>query len=210
MGMPGVGKGTQAARLRDRLGVIHVSTGDLLREAVHNGSPLGRQARSHMEAGDLVPDELMGELIVERLSREDAGSGFVLDGFPRTGEQVLILDRVLERLGAKLDRVVLLGSAEAEVVRRLAGRRVCPRCHAVYHVETKAPRAAGVCDACGSALVQRPDDREEVVLQRLAVYREQTQPVVERYSQRGLLRVVEGNGAPETVASRLDAALGLA
>ncbi len=128
MGMPGVGKGTQAARLRERLGVLHVSTGDILREAVQNGTPLGHKAQGYMDTGALVPDQLIGEMIRERLGREDATAGFILDGFPRTEEQVAILDGVLERLGVGLDQVVLLRAPEDEIVRRLTGRRVCPRC----------------------------------------------------------------------------------
>ena len=203
MGPPGVGKGTQAARLRKELGVPHVSTGDILREAVQAGTPLGRKARSFMDSGGLVPDDVVGDLIAERLSRPDAAKGFVLDGFPRTEPQVMSLDRVLERVGTTLDRVLSLTAPEAEIVRRLGGRRVCPKCAAVYHVDTKPPVSAGVCDACRSALVQRPDDEEAVVRQRLAVFFEQTMPVAALYRQRGLLREVDGSGDAETVFEAL-------
>ena len=207
MGPPGVGKGTQAARLRQRLGVPHVSTGDILREAVSAGTPLGKRVKSYVDSGQLVPDELVGDLIGERLGKPDARSGFVLDGFPRTIEQVGILDRVLARLGVALDRVFMMEVSEAEVVRRLSGRRVCPRCNSVYHLESRPPKSAGVCDACGSALVQRPDDAESVIRERLRVYSSQTLPVAEAYRSRGLIQRVDGTGDPETVFSRLDAGL---
>ncbi len=207
MGPPGVGKGTQAARLRELLGSVHVSTGDILREAVQEGTPLGRKARGYMDSGALVPDALMGELIGERLGRGDAGEGFILDGFPRTVEQVAILDRVLGRLNLALDGVILLTAPESEIVRRLSGRRVCPSCSAVYHLENRPPKSAGVCDACGSALAQRRDDTEEVIRERLRVYREQTLPIAEGYGSKGLLREVPADGDPDTVFARLKAEL---
>ncbi len=203
MGMPGVGKGTQATRLRDRLAVPHVSTGDILRDAVREGTPLGRKVRDFLDAGELVPDELIGDLIVERLGRSDAAEGFILDGFPRTAPQVAILDRVLHRLGVALDGAFLLAAEEEEIVRRLTGRRVCPSCSSVYHLETKAPRSAGVCDDCGSALVQRPDDTEDVIRDRLQVYRDQTLPIAEIYRERDMLRQVNGTGQPDAVFERL-------
>ncbi len=208
MGPPGVGKGTQAVRLRDRLGVPHISTGDMLRQAVDRGTPVGRKVRSFVESGKLVPDELMGELIAERLSGADTAEGFILDGFPRTVEQVVILDRVLSGLGVALDRAIALVAPEEEIVRRLSGRRVCPKCRAVYHLESRPPKSAGVCDKCGSALVQRADDAEDVVRKRLTVYAEQTLPVAAAYAQRGLLSEVDGAGDPATVSARLDAVVG--
>jgi adenylate kinase len=210
LGMPGVGKGTQASMLCQVLGVAHVSTGDILRQAVASGSALGRQAKSHMEAGGLVPDPLVEELVVERLGRADARPGFVLDGFPRSLEQVAMLDRILGRLGHALDRVVFLVAQPGEIVRRLAGRRVCPRCDRVYHVDHQPPRSPGVCDQCGSALVQRADDGEAVVRERLEVFARQTLPIVEGYRSRGLLREVDGTGEPPDVAARVLAAVGRA
>lgn len=205
MGPPGVGKGTQAKFLESRLGVPHLSTGDLLRVAVKEGTSLGRRAKTFMEEGRLVPDEVIGDLIGERLQRADAGSGFVLDGFPRTVEQVAILDRVLARIGCALDGVFILRASEAEIVRRLTGRRTCPRCGAVFHIESRPPKSAGICDTCGSALVLRPDDTEDVIRERLRVYEEQTLPVAETYRGRGLLREIDGTGDAETVRGQLEA-----
>ena len=207
IGMPGAGKGTQAARLRESLGVVHLSAGDILREAVKAGTALGLQAKDVMACGKLVPDELIGDLIAERLGEPDMQGGFILDGFPRTVEQVAILDRALERCGVELDRVVLLGATEEEIVRRLSGRRVCDACGAVYHVESKPSLKGAVCERCDGKLVQRPDDTEEVIRERLRVYREQTLPIVGAYEKRGLLVRIEGTGAPDTVFERLQAAL---
>jgi len=203
MGMPGVGKGTQAVRLRDALGGVHVSTGDMLREAVQAGSALGQRVREYLDQGALVPDELMGDVIATRLGRPDAAGGFILDGFPRTAAQVAILDRVLDRLGVSLDAVILLSAPRREIVSRLSGRRVCPKCLAVYHLDHHPPRSRGVCDACGSALVQRQDDTESVILDRLEVFENQTLPVVEIYRERGLLREVDGAAPPDAVFDRL-------
>jgi len=210
MGMPGVGKGTQAAKLRERLGVLHLSTGDILREAVRGGTELGREAQGFMAAGKLVPDELIGDMIRERLGRDDAAGGFILDGFPRTVEQVAILDRVLEKVGTELDRVVLLAAPEAEIVRRLTGRRVCEGCDRVFHVESAPPKEQGSCDDCGGKLIQRPDDKEDVIRERLRVFREQTLPIAEAYKKRGLLAEIDGTGEPDAVFERLDVELGVA
>jgi len=203
MGPPGVGKGTQAEKLRDHLDVPHISTGDLLREAVKAGTPVGRKVRSFVESGGLVPDELMGDLIAERLGRSDAAAGFILDGFPRTVEQVAILERVLDRLGVILDRAIALTADEAEIVRRLTGRRICPVDGAVYHIESRPPKSPGVCDKCGSALVQRADDTEEVIRNRLDVYSNQTLPLMEAYRERDTLREVDASGTPAEVFERL-------
>ena len=203
MGMPGVGKGTQASRLREALGGIHVSTGDMLREAVQAGTPLGQRVRGYLEQGILVPDEVVGDVIATRLARPDAAGGFILDGFPRTVAQVEILDRVLERLRTAIDAVILIAAPRREVVSRLTGRRVCPKCLAVYHVDNRPPRSPGVCDHCGQALVQRPDDTEPVILERLEVFERQTRPVAEIYRERGLLQEVDGTGEPDRVFERL-------
>jgi adenylate kinase len=203
LGPPGVGKGTQATRLRQELGVPHVSTGDILREAVQKGTPLGKRVRSFVESGKLVPDDLMGELIAERLAQQDAASGFVLDGFPRTVEQVAILDGVLAKISAGLDRVLALEAPEAEIVRRLSGRRICPKCGGVYHIESRPPASPGVCDGCGSALVQRPDDEEEVIRERLKIFEAQTLPLMRIYRERGLLEEVDASGDADSVFAAL-------
>ncbi len=205
MGPPGVGKGTQAVHLKEHAGVAHVSTGDLLRAAVQDGTELGRQAKSFVESGGLVPDALMGELLARRLSAADAARGFILDGFPRTTAQVDLLDGILARLGVALDRVFILTAPEGEIVRRLSGRRTCSSCGALYHVESKPPRTQGVCDACGARLAQRADDNEEVIRKRLRVYLEQTLPVAEAYRKRGILAEVDGTGSPGDVWKRIEA-----
>jgi len=154
-----------------------------------------------------VPDEMMSDLIGERLRQSDAREGFILDGFPRTREQVAILDRVMDNLGIALEGVYLISASEQEIVRRLTGRRVCPKCTAVYHLETRSPRSPGVCDGCGSALVQRPDDTEAVIQERFRVYGDQTVPVVQAYRDKGLLREVNGSGEPGAVSARLKEAV---
>jgi adenylate kinase len=191
------------------LGVPHVSTGNILRAAMgQQGSPLGERVREFVESGRLVPDALMGDLIAERLERKDAGAGFILDGFPRTLEQVSILDGVLSRLGLTLDRVLMLTVPEAEIVRRLSGRRTCPSCGAVFHLESRPPKVAAVCDVCGAALVQRPDDKEAVIRDRLKVYADQTLPVAEAYRAKGVLVEIDGSGEVDDVKARLQAGLG--
>lgn len=207
MGPPGVGKGTQADRLEGHYGVPHVSTGDILREAVEGGSALGRKVQPLLESGQLVPDDEMGELIRERLAKPDAREGFVLDGFPRTAEQVIILDRVLGRLEVVLDRVIVLAAPEQEIVRRLSGRRVCPKCGGLYHIDSQPPASPGTCDRCGSALVQRPDDTVEVIRRRLEVYRQRTLPISRTYAERDLLLEIEGTGGPDSVFERIQAGL---
>lgn len=210
VGPPGVGKGTQASRLKTLLGVPHVSTGDILRSAMAEGSALGKKVREYVESGRLVPDELMGDLIAERMAKADARDGFVLDGFPRTLAQVAILDRVLETGSMRLDRVVMFVAPEEVIVGRLSGRRTCPKCGEVYHLESRPPASAGVCDACGSALVQRPDDTEEVIRKRLSVYESQTLPVAQAYRDRGLLASVDAFGDVDAVFGRAREALGKA
>lgn len=208
MGPPGVGKGTQAVRLKSLLGVPHVSTGDILRAAMQEGSALGKQVRGFVESGRLVPDELVGDLIEERLSRRDAAAGFVLDGFPRTLAQVDILSRVLGRLEMPLTKVILLRAPQSEIVRRLSGRRTCPKCGAVYHLESRPPKSSGVCDACSAALVQRPDDAEDVIRERLKVFEAQTEPVAEAYRAQRLLAEIDGTGDADAVGTRIEASLG--
>jgi len=198
-------------QLQALLGVPHVSTGNILRAAIQeDGSPLGPKVRQFVEGGRLVPDGLMGDLIAERLGRKDAAAGFILDGFPRTLEQVVILDGVLGRLGLELDKVLMLSAPESESVRRLSGRRTCPKCGSVFHLESRPPAAVGVCDACGSMLVQRPDDTEQVIRERMRVYADQTLPVAAAYRAKGLLIEINGFGDVTAVRERLTSGLGRA
>lgn len=202
LGPPGVGKGTQASRLARTLSEPHLSTGDLLRAAVAAGTPLGREADAHIRAGRLTPDPIVLAILRERLARPDCAGGFILDGFPRNVAQAVELERI-----SPLEAVLAFDLPGEVLVARLSGRRICPTCQAVYHVEMQPPRAPGVCDRDGSALVQRPDDRPEAVRTRLAVYAEQTAPLIDHYRRRGLLRPVDARGAPDEVAARVLAAV---
>ncbi|HMK72116.1 MAG TPA: adenylate kinase [Myxococcaceae bacterium] len=206
-GPPGAGKGTQAQRLLEAYRAPQISTGDILRQAVKDGTPLGQRARPIMESGQLVPDALVIDIVQERLRQPDCAGGFVLDGFPRTVAQAQALDRMLASLGRHLDRVLSLEVPLEVLVKRLTGRRSCPTCGRVYHLTEAPPRAPGACDACGTALVQRPDDAEEVVRERQATYRRQTEPVKAYYAAQGLLREVDGTGTPDQVFGRIRAAL---
>ncbi len=208
LGPPGAGKGTQAKRLARATEVLHLSTGDMLRQAVAEGTELGKKAKAYMDAGNLVPDGLMVDLIAEKLSG-GAGS-YILDGFPRTLPQAEALDEILEKLGLPLADVVYFQVPREDLVRRLSGRLTCQVCGAVYHKEFHPPAREGICDRCGSAaLVVRPDDREEVVRKRLAVYDEQTRPLVEYYREKGLLREVDASPSEEEVFSTLKALFSL-
>ncbi len=192
LGVPGAGQGTQAATVAERLGLAHVATGDLLREAVRVGSDLGKQAKSDMDKGELVPDSLVVAMVVDRLSAPDAARGAILDGFPRNVAQATALDDGLSGLGKAVDAVVYLNVAPTVIVDRLSGRRECSSCRTPYHVVTNPPRVADVCDRCGGTLVQRSDDQPETIQRRLAVYLEQTEPLLEYYRARGLLHEVNG------------------
>lgn len=203
VGPPGAGKGTQASRISAACGVPHIATGEILREHVREETDLGKKAKRFMDKGELVPDELIIEMIRERLVHPDTENGFVLDGFPRTVPQAQALDQVLDELDQDLEVVVRMAISEDEVLRRITGRRVCEDCGANYHVETDPPRREGVCDECGGKLFQRDDDTEEIVRERLAAYREQTQGVVSFYADRGLLRNVDAEGEVDEVTERM-------
>jgi adenylate kinase len=204
LGPPGAGKGTQAARLSAALGLPHVSTGDLFRENLAQGTELGSRARQYMDAGQLVPDDLVLEMLFDRVSRKDCTGGYLLDGFPRTLAQAEALDRRLSQDARRVRLQVLdLAVPDGVLVDRLTGRRTCRQCANIHHVRTAAPRVAGRCDRCGGELYQRPDDSSEIVARRLAVYRRDTRPLEEYYSERGLLRQVDGDRAPEDVFAAL-------
>lgn len=208
LGPPGAGKGTQARELARELNVPQVATGDMLREAVSTGTPLGREAKAYMDRGALVPDDVIVRLIAERLAQPDAKRGFILDGFPRTAPQADALERLLGELGVSLDRVIYFDVSDAELLRRLTGRRSCPKCQSTFHVTSNPPRREGVCDRCGSTLVQREDDREDTVRKRLNVYAEQTSPLLERYRKRGVLKTVAGEGTIGAIHAAIKKAVG--
>jgi adenylate kinase len=199
VGPPGSGKGTQAKLLCERQGLAYIGTGDIIREAVRSGTPLGKQAAPFMVSGQLVPDSLADELVAERLQRADRPDRFLLDGYPRTVAQAVALDKLLRKLDLKLCAVVFLVVDDDEIVRRLSGRWNCPVCNATYHVTMKPPRRPGVCDECGSVLQQREDDREDTIRHRLAVYHASTADIVPYYWRQGLLREVPGVGDIETI-----------
>jgi len=184
LGPPGAGKGTQAKLLSQRMGFLHLSTGDLLREAVKNQTPLGKKAKEYMDRGELVPDELIVQLIEETMPKD---GNVILDGFPRTVNQALALEEMLKGKGEKISKVLFFDVPDEVIIDRLSGRRVCSKCGAVYHVKYNPPKVEGVCDLCGGNLMQRDDDKEDVVKKRLEVYRKQTQPLIEFYQDRSII-----------------------
>lgn len=206
-GPPGAGKGTQAHFIVERFGIPQISTGDMLRAAVKAQTPLGVAAKSIMDAGGLVSDDIVLGLVRERISEPDCHAGFVLDGFPRTTPQADALIALLDGLGKRIDHVISLEVESAEIVQRLSGRRTCPSCGKGYHVVYDAPSVAGVCDVCGTSLVQRNDDREETVKNRLDVYRQQTSPLKTYFAQCGLMRCIDGNGTIQDIQRQICALL---
>jgi len=207
VGPPGAGKGTQARMLQTQRGIHQLSTGDMLRAAQQNGSPLGREARRFMDEGKLVPDDLVIRMVEERLGSPEYAGGFVLDGFPRTVAQAKALDAMLARRGERLDAVISFSVPRAELIRRLAGRRVCRGCSAMYHVHFDPPATPDVCDRCGGQLYQREDDHEETIGRRLDVYEHETQPVLEYYRVAKLLRETQGTGTADEVFARVAASV---
>jgi adenylate kinase len=207
LGPPGSGKGTQGERLQEDFRLPYYATGDILRAAVRDGSPLGKEAKEYMDRGDLVPDDVMVGLIAERISRTEAADGFILDGFPRTIAQADALDSKMKELGRELTAAVLIEIADEEVIRRLGGRRTCVKEGHVFHVEFDPPKHEGVCDVCGAQLEVRHDDKPEVVKRRLEQYHSKTEPLVAHYEERGLLRRVDGGLAPDEVTDRIRAML---
>ena len=203
LGAPGVGKGTQADLIAARFGRPKISTGDILREAVRNKTLMGIQAKACMDQGQLVPDSVVIGIVRDKLAEPACAKGFLLDGFPRTVPQAEELAAILKTRGLQLDRVINVSVPREDVVRRLTGRRSCPKCQAVFHVEFAPPKRAGFCDRCGGELMQRSDDKRETVENRLAVYEEQTAPLIAYYRQRGLLSDIDGAGKVERVQQRV-------
>lgn len=207
LGAPGVGKGTQAEQIAAQYQVAKISTGDLLREAVRNQTELGREAKNYMDQGQLVPDAVVIGLVREKLSDASCANGFVLDGFPRTVPQAEELGKALAAKALALDRVVNFQVSREDVVRRLSGRRSCPKCQATFHMDFAKPKVEGACDRCGESLVQRSDDRREAIETRLKVYDEQTAPLVRYYEERKLLSPVDASGAVDVVFQHLSQVL---
>jgi len=203
LGAPGVGKGTQADRIAAQCLVAKISTGDLLREAVRDQTTLGLEAKRYMDQGSLVPDAVVIGLVREKLADPSCANGFVLDGFPRTIPQAEALGTVLTSKGIALDRIVNFQVSREDVVRRLSGRRSCPKCQATFHVDFAPPKVVGICDRCGESLIQRSDDRRDAIEMRLKVYDEQTAPLVRYYQERGLLLQLDGSGAVDVVFQHL-------
>jgi adenylate kinase len=206
-GPPGAGKGTQADRLRIDFRLPYIATGDMLRSNVKDGTELGRKAKRYMDAGDLVPDDLIVAMAGERLREQDAEDGFILDGFPRTLEQARALDRQLKDQGRHITAAILIDAPDEEVVRRLSGRRMCVKNGHNYHVEFDPPKREGVCDQDGSRLIQRDDDKPEVVRNRLAVYHDQTEPLISYYDRQGLMRRIDGTRSPDEVHDHIRAVI---
>jgi len=207
VGAPGVGKGTQAKRLSQKLGVPHIATGDILREAIRQGTPVGQKAKSAVEAGHLVPDDVMIGIIEERFGKGDTGRGYLLDGFPRTLPQAQALEALLSRIGQPLEVVVSLECPDRALVERITGRRTCGICGTPYHVKYQKPRKPGFCDNDGSPLIQREDDTEAKVVKRLEKFHAETEAVIPFYEKKGLVRRVDASRSPDEVFRAVEAAL---
>ena len=192
LGAPGAGKGTQAKMIAETYKLPHVSTGDIFRANIKNGTELGKEAKAYMDKGELVPDELTVRILLDRVAQDDCKNGYVLDGFPRTIPQAEVLDAELNKLGEKVDFAIDVEVPDENIVKRMSGRRACLKCGATYHIVHIPPRTEGICDACGSELVQRDDDKEETVKNRLSVYHQQTQPLIDFYNNKGVLKTVDG------------------
>ena len=208
LGAPGAGKGTQAVRVASAYQIPHISTGDILRANIKGGTELGKKAKEYMDAGKLVPDELVCDLVVDRIKKEDCKNGYVLDGFPRTIPQAEALDKAVEAIGEKVDFAVNIDVPDEAIITRMSGRRACLTCGATYHIEYNPPKKADICDTCGSALVLREDDKPETVKTRLNVYHEQTQPLIDYYTGKNILVTVDGTQNMDKVFSDIKALLG--
>lgn len=199
LGAPGAGKGTQAKRIADKWQIPHISTGDIFRANIKNGTELGMEAKKYMDQGLLVPDELTVKILLDRVSQEDCQKGYVLDGFPRTIPQAEVLDSALDKLGEKIDYAIDVDVPDDNIVNRMSGRRACLACGATYHIEFAKAKTEGICDRCGKELVLRDDDKPDTVKKRLHVYHEQTQPLIEYYNKKGILKTVDGTKDMEDV-----------
>ena len=192
LGAPGAGKGTQAKMIAEKYSIPHVSTGDIFRANIKNGTELGMEAKKYMDQGLLVPDELTVKILLDRVSQDDCRNGYVLDGFPRTIPQAEVLDEALSKLGEQIDYAINVDVPDENIVKRMSGRRACLKCGATYHIEHVPPKKEGICDVCASELVLRDDDKPETVQKRLKVYHEQTQPLIDFYTKKGVLKEVDG------------------
>lgn len=192
LGAPGAGKGTQAKMIADKYQIPHISTGDIFRSNIKEGTELGKEAKTYMDKGLLVPDELTVKILLDRVAKDDCKKGYVLDGFPRTIPQAEVLDEALAKLNDKIDYAIDVDVPDENIIRRMSGRRACLACGATYHIEHIPPKTEGICDRCGKELVQRDDDKEETVKNRLNVYHEQTQPLIDFYTKKGILKTVDG------------------
>lgn len=208
LGAPGAGKGTQAKKIAAKYQVPHISTGDIFRANIKNGTELGKKAKTYMDQGLLVPDELVVDLVVDRVNQEDCRNGYVLDGFPRTIPQAEALDKALTSLGQKMDYAIDVEVPDENIVTRMGGRRACVGCGATYHLVYAPAKEEGICDTCGKELILRDDDKPETVQKRLNVYHEQTQPLIDYYTQAGILRKVDGTADIEDVFREITRILG--
>lgn len=208
LGAPGAGKGTQAKMIAEKYGVPHVSTGDIFRANIKNGTELGKEAKQYMDQGLLVPDELTVRILLDRVAQDDCKNGYVLDGFPRTIPQAEVLDSELSKLGDHIDYAIDVDVPDENIIKRMSGRRACLTCGATYHIEHVPPKTEGICDKCGSELVLRDDDKPETVKNRLNVYHEQTQPLIDFYTNKGVLKTVDGTLPMEEVFAAITSILG--
>ncbi len=207
LGAPGAGKGTQAKQISSKYDIPHISTGDIFRANIKNGTELGKKAKEFMDKGALVPDELTCDLVMDRIKQDDCKNGFVLDGFPRTIPQAEALTAALEKIGEKMDFAINVDVPDENIVNRMSGRRACLECGATYHIVSIPPKKEGICDNCGSELVLRDDDKPETVQKRLDVYHEQTQPLIDYYDKQGILKTVDGTVPMEQVFADITAIL---
>lgn len=208
LGAPGAGKGTQAKQIADKYSIPHISTGDIFRANIKNGTELGKKAKTYMDQGLLVPDELVVELVADRIQQDDCKNGFVLDGFPRTIPQAEALDAALEKINEKMDYAIDVDVPDENIIKRMSGRRACLNCGATYHIVSIPTKVEGICDRCGSPIVLRDDDKPETVKKRLEVYHEQTQPLIDYYKKQDILRTVNGVQPMEDVFKSIVEILG--